>query len=149
MLLSCKDTVLSIEYDEDNNNFQFYQLPVCDDIASFNCCAYVYINDAILFFGGWNGTDVCSKLVYKYSIRESKWMIFKNTLPSALYHRFAILNEEDNIIHIIGGQDDKYTISQNEIKFINQYWIRTLKIKLGWIDDFDQIIIKYIRQNKF
>ncbi|ETO00059.1 hypothetical protein RFI_37400, partial [Reticulomyxa filosa] len=31
-----------------------------------------------------------------------------------------------------------------EMKFIIQYWLQTSKIKLGWIDDFDKIIMKYI-----
>ncbi|ETO34273.1 hypothetical protein RFI_02821 [Reticulomyxa filosa] len=166
MLLFCKKTGLSIEYNEDNNAFQFHQLHVCDDIAPFNRYAYVRINDIILFFGGyWNDSKlIVSKSVYKYSIRENKWTTFQNTLPSPLYECVAILREDDNYIHIIGGRDDKNAIvsthmktavrvwdpsqlSKNEIKFINQYWIRTLEIKLGWIDDFDQIIFKY-RKNK-
>ncbi|ETO08991.1 hypothetical protein RFI_28397, partial [Reticulomyxa filosa] len=32
---------------------------------------------------------------------------------------------------------------KNEIKLIIKYWTRTLKIKLGWINDFDKIIMKY------
>ncbi|ETO34960.1 hypothetical protein RFI_02114, partial [Reticulomyxa filosa] len=37
MLLFCEDTGLSIEYDEDNNTFQFHKLPVCHDIATLFC----------------------------------------------------------------------------------------------------------------
>ncbi|ETN97510.1 hypothetical protein RFI_40019, partial [Reticulomyxa filosa] len=43
---------------------------------------------------------------------------------------------------------------KNELKFINQkekeiqiitrHWIRTLNIKLGWIKDFDKIIVNYV-----
>ncbi|ETO07225.1 G-protein beta WD-40 repeats containing protein [Reticulomyxa filosa] len=33
---------------------------------------------------------------------------------------------------------------KEEIPLITQHWIRILKIKLGWIHDFDQIIIKYV-----
>ncbi|ETO02616.1 hypothetical protein RFI_34802, partial [Reticulomyxa filosa] len=150
---------LSIEYDEDNNTFQFQKLPVCDNIAPFYQYAYVCINDIILFFGGFS-SDIVSKSVHKYSIRENKWMTFKNTLPSPLYDCVAILIEEDNHIHIIGGIDDKNTevsthmktkvrawdpsqLSKKEMKLIIQCWIQTSKIKLGWIDDFDKIIMKY------
>ncbi|ETN98081.1 hypothetical protein RFI_39441 [Reticulomyxa filosa] len=161
---------LSIEYDEDNNTFQFHQLPVCDDIAQFYYYAYVCINDIIFFFGGWNGmygTDAnVSKSVHKYSIRENKWTTFQNMLPSPLYDCIAILSEEDNHIHIIGGQNYKHEsvptymkikvreldpslLSKNEVKFIVQYWIRTLKIKLGWIADFDKIIMKYVYKINF
>ncbi|ETO34208.1 hypothetical protein RFI_02885 [Reticulomyxa filosa] len=45
MLLFCQKTGLSIEYDEDNNTFQFHKLPVCDDIALFFKYAYVCINE--------------------------------------------------------------------------------------------------------
>ncbi|ETO18291.1 hypothetical protein RFI_18988 [Reticulomyxa filosa] len=167
MLLFCFKTGLSIEYDEDNNTFQFHQIPVCKDIAPFYAYAYVCINDIILFFGGY-GNRTCSKFVHKYSIRENKWMIFQNTLPSPLCNFVAILSEEDNHIYIIGGEDDKKIISlthiktkvrewdpsqlviiclfsKNEIKFNIAHWIRTLQIEFGWIDDFDKIIMKYIR----
>ncbi|ETO35650.1 hypothetical protein RFI_01411 [Reticulomyxa filosa] len=178
ILLFKEKTGLSIEYDENNNIFQFHQLPVCDDIASFYSYAYVHINNVILFFGGWGNTFaevVVSKLVYKYSIRENKWITFQNALPSRLKYCIAILSEEDNHIHIVGGRNDEeativcmgcFTVgndlfilmkhkliafvliinneqSKHEIKCINQYWIRTLQIKFGWIDDFDKIIMKY------
>ncbi|ETN99048.1 hypothetical protein RFI_38439 [Reticulomyxa filosa] len=113
MLLFCENTGLSIEYDEDNNTFQFHQLPVCDDIAPFFCYAYVCINDIILFFGGRNDEFdyVVSKSVHKYSIRENKWMSFQNNLPNPLYNCVAILSEEDNHIYIIGGNDENETVS--------------------------------------
>ncbi|ETO35601.1 hypothetical protein RFI_01461, partial [Reticulomyxa filosa] len=157
MLLFCKNTGLSIEYDEENNTFKFQKLHVCNDIASFNYYAYVCINDVILFFGGLNFDYVVSKSVHKYSIRENKLITFKNTLPSPLRSCVAILSEEDNDIHIIGGFNDKdirvsthmktklrvWDHSQLEMKFIIQYWTQASKIKLGWIDDFDKIIMKY------
>ncbi|ETN97254.1 hypothetical protein RFI_40277, partial [Reticulomyxa filosa] len=52
MLLFCEKAGLSIEYNEDNNTFKFYQIPVCRDIVPFYSHAYVYVNDVILFFGG-------------------------------------------------------------------------------------------------
>ncbi|ETO04409.1 ribosome assembly protein 4 [Reticulomyxa filosa] len=38
----------------------------------------------------------------------------------------------------------KLYLIPKEIPLIIQHWIRILKIKLGWIHDFDQIIIKYV-----
>ncbi|ETO16557.1 hypothetical protein RFI_20782 [Reticulomyxa filosa] len=112
MLLFKEKTGLSIEYDEDNNTFQFCQLPVCDDIAPFYKYAYVCINDVILFFGGcnWNG-NVVSKSVHKYSIRENKWTIFQNTLSSPLKYCVAILSEDNAYVHIIGGEDVEQDMS--------------------------------------
>ncbi|ETO30245.1 hypothetical protein RFI_06876 [Reticulomyxa filosa] len=166
MLLFCYNTGLSIEYDEDKNTFQFHQLYVCNDITLLNKCAYVRINDIILFFGGCglsNNKFVVSKSVRKYSIAENKWTIFENILHSPLYNCVAILSEESNYIHIIGGTNDKkitmlahmktkayvWDPSLLEIKFIIQYWIQTSKIKLGWIEDFDKIIMQYYNEIKF
>ncbi|ETO25211.1 hypothetical protein RFI_11931 [Reticulomyxa filosa] len=110
MLLFCKYTGLSIEYDEDYNTFQFQELPVCPGIAPFYGYAYVCINDIILFFGGWNYNNrVVSKSVHKYSIQEKKWMTFENILHCPFSSNLAILSEEDNRIHIIGGQHDLCT----------------------------------------
>ncbi|ETO10694.1 hypothetical protein RFI_26683 [Reticulomyxa filosa] len=166
MLLFCEKTGLSIEYDENNNNFQFHRLHVCDDIDILSRYAYVYINDAILFFAG-NGFKgynyIASKSVHKYLIQEQKWITFDHTLPIPLHSCFGILNEDNTHIHIIGGIDDRNAavsthmktkvniwrdasqLSSNEIKLAIQYWIRILKIKLGWINDFEKIIIKYSR----
>ncbi|ETO26535.1 wd40 protein [Reticulomyxa filosa] len=36
--------------------------------------------------------------------------------------------------------------SENSIKIIIQNWIRILDNKLGWVKDFDQIVVKYVRQ---
>ncbi|ETO31912.1 hypothetical protein RFI_05205 [Reticulomyxa filosa] len=110
MLLFYKKIGLSIEYDEDNNTFQFHQLPVCDDIAPLSAYAYVRINDAILFFGG--AGKVYSKSVYQYSTQDNTWIKFKHTLPIPLCYCFGILNEnrlmcislEDLIIKIIQYQ---------------------------------------------
>ncbi|ETO34187.1 hypothetical protein RFI_02907 [Reticulomyxa filosa] len=105
MLLFCGETGLSIEYDEDNNTFQFHQLPVCDDIAPFKYYAYVCINDIIIFLV--DAITRMFKLVHKYSIRENKWVTFRNTLTNPLFNCVAILSEEHDYIHIIGGKDDK------------------------------------------
>ncbi|ETO06353.1 hypothetical protein RFI_31042 [Reticulomyxa filosa] len=111
MLLFCKNTGLSIEYDEDNNTFQFYKLP-------FYAYAYVHINDIILFFGESKEilSRIVSKSVFKYSIRENKWVTFQNTLPSPLYYCVTILSEKDNHIHIIGGRDYKHASVSTHIK---------------------------------
>ncbi|ETO01498.1 F-box and wd40 domain protein, partial [Reticulomyxa filosa] len=34
-------------------------------------------------------------------------------------------------------------LSKEEIKVIIQYWIRTLNVQLGWIQDFDKFVVNY------
>ncbi|ETO01021.1 hypothetical protein RFI_36419, partial [Reticulomyxa filosa] len=116
ILLFKENTGLSIEYDENKNDFQFNQILVCNDVAQLYKYAYVCINDTILFFGGcsWD-FSVMSKLLYKYEVRENKWMVLQNTLPIQLYDCYVILNEEDNDINIIGGLSS-FLIQSNHIK---------------------------------
>ncbi|ETO32161.1 hypothetical protein RFI_04958, partial [Reticulomyxa filosa] len=125
MLLFYQNTGLSIEYDEKNDVFQFHKIAVCDDIASFYKYAYVYTNDAILFFGGygWNGRKyTVSKAVHKYLIQENKWITFELTLPIPLRDCFGILNQETSQIHIIGGCNDKIVPVSTHMKTKVSAW---------------------------
>ncbi|ETO16004.1 hypothetical protein RFI_21356 [Reticulomyxa filosa] len=82
--------VLSIEYDEDNSDFPFHQLSVCDYIESYVVC----INDIILFFGDFT--------ILMLQVFNSRKQMDKtsNTLHNSLFDCVAILNEEDNVIYI-------------------------------------------------
>ncbi|ETO14774.1 hypothetical protein RFI_22594 [Reticulomyxa filosa] len=109
MLLFCQTTGLSINYNENNNIFQFCRLVMCDDIAPLRNYAYVCVNDFILFFGGWNGKlkkkSIISNSIYKFSIRENKWTTLQNALPTALRHCGATFNKRNKYIYAIGGYD--------------------------------------------
>ncbi|ETO29203.1 hypothetical protein RFI_07924 [Reticulomyxa filosa] len=101
MLLFYRKIGLSIKYDEDSNTFQFHKLPVCNNIAPFNHYTYVYINNIILFFGGWN----------VFNTRKT-WITFEYTLPISLSGCFGIFDDDNTNIHIIGGRTDKnFTVS--------------------------------------
>ncbi|ETO04600.1 hypothetical protein RFI_32796, partial [Reticulomyxa filosa] len=127
MLLFCKKTGLSIEYDEDKNKFQFHKLLVSKDIELFFAYAYVCINDVILFFGGQNGkfgpNKMVSKSVHKYFIRENKWMMCESTLPSLLYSSVGILSEDNTYIHIVGGFNEHGFFSPRHIKTHLSEWL--------------------------
>ncbi|ETO00812.1 hypothetical protein RFI_36629, partial [Reticulomyxa filosa] len=134
MLLFCFKTGLSIEYDEDDNTFQVYQLPVCDHIAPLYAYAYVCINNIILFFGGCGCKDddlVASKSMHKYSIREYKWMTFQNILPSPFHSCVAIFNEDNTYVHIIGGKNDKKISTSTHMKTQVSKWASEKEVKKG------------------
>ncbi|ETO20448.1 hypothetical protein RFI_16769 [Reticulomyxa filosa] len=106
MLLFCKNIGLSINYNEDNNTFQFDDLYVCSTIRLFNEYAYVYVNDVILFFDGNSGSFIdVPKAVHKYSIAENKWMKFDYDLIISLKGCMGILSEDRNYIYIFGGKN--------------------------------------------
>ncbi|ETO27770.1 WD-40 repeat-containing protein, partial [Reticulomyxa filosa] len=194
IVLFCKKSGLSMKYDEFSNTFQFHNLRVRAEFARFNNYACVCVNDFILFFGGYGGYDFgVAKVVYKYSIKENKWIAFERTLPNPLRDCVAILNEDHTFVHILGGKDLQHhgvathmktkvdewmketererqwiaeeeaeiqieqmkgmkqelkviTLKkkQKEIEMILKYWNRSLSIKIGWIDDFDNIVSRYI-----
>ncbi|ETO04860.1 hypothetical protein RFI_32536 [Reticulomyxa filosa] len=48
-----------------------------------------------------------------------------------------------SIIHVI-SQFKCFLISKKEIQTLIQYWIRTLTIKIGWVYDFDKLVVNYI-----
>ncbi|ETO16538.1 hypothetical protein RFI_20801 [Reticulomyxa filosa] len=56
------------------------------------------------------------KSVYKYFIREKKWITFQNDLHSPLKDCIAILTEGNTYVHIIGGEDDKKAIVSTHMK---------------------------------
>ncbi|ETO34687.1 hypothetical protein RFI_02402 [Reticulomyxa filosa] len=144
VLLFCKNEGLSIEYDEDNNAFQFHELPVCDSTAPFYKYAYVCINDIVLFFGGWNNSNaVVSKSVHMYSIRENKWMTFQNTLISPLRDCVAVLIEGENHIQIIGGSNDKRTLVSTHMKTKVRVWDPSQLVMICLFIYFDENTIKF------
>ncbi|ETO29095.1 hypothetical protein RFI_08032, partial [Reticulomyxa filosa] len=98
-----KNSGLSIEYNESVNTFQFRQLQIFPALASSIKYAYVCIENAILFFGGYDiGRVACSKKIYMYSIKEDKWKKLDYTLPCPLFDCVALLTEHDKFVHIIG-----------------------------------------------
>ncbi|ETO03614.1 WD repeat-containing protein [Reticulomyxa filosa] len=134
MLLFCRSTGLAIEYDEDNNEFQFRYLRVCTTMQSFKCYAYACIDDIILFFGGNNGNGHVIHSVHKYSITEDKWMKFEHTLPILLYHSVAILSEDSAYLHILGGENDRYRTTSVHLKTkVNEWKKKETEKEKQWI----------------
>ncbi|ETO05683.1 hypothetical protein RFI_31715, partial [Reticulomyxa filosa] len=117
MILFCKEA-LSIGYDEDNNILQYHRLRFYNGIAPFYRCAFVCIDDVILFFGGLSNKKYnVSKAVHKYLIQENAWIKYDElNLPIRLYNCFAVLSEDKKHIHLIGGSDYKGTTVPRHMK---------------------------------
>ncbi|ETN97249.1 hypothetical protein RFI_40282, partial [Reticulomyxa filosa] len=116
---------LSIEYDEDNNTFKFYNIRVCTSLKSLSAYACICVNDCILFFGGRNNIFNISSGIYKYSITRNQWMISKQELITNLCNCVAVLSEEREVdwvaIHIktkveewTKADEEKWTIESEE-----------------------------------
>ncbi|ETO07643.1 hypothetical protein RFI_29746 [Reticulomyxa filosa] len=146
------------------NRIQDYQLNMMKKTALFKFidCLFVMIlhhyldmHMCVLMMSSYSLVDGMV-----YSIQERKWITFENDLPIQLENCVAILSEDNTNIHFIGGQGDKSTVLSTHmqtrlrvwdspqsviIKITIQYWTRVLKIKLGWIDEFNKIILNYIK----
>ncbi|ETO14237.1 hypothetical protein RFI_23131, partial [Reticulomyxa filosa] len=201
MMLFNQRVGLSIEYDEDNNVFNFQKVRVCKTIGQLCFYGYVCVNNSILFFGGKNGRGATVNEVYQYSISDDKWTKYEQTLPMALRDCTVVLSDDNAFVHIIGGFDGENKLAihmkadvknwirgeqqlmiedqeivdiekihmelegmnhdldikklkvlqfqncskQKEIEKIIEYWMRSSSInKMGWIPDFNFIVLRYI-----
>ncbi|ETO09892.1 G-protein beta WD-40 repeats containing protein [Reticulomyxa filosa] len=106
MVLFCKDTGLSIEYNEEGKKFQFEKFRAYSKLRSCHHFAYVCINNEILFFGGYSGN--VSNRVHKYSIHDDVWMTYEHTLPVALQGSAAVLNVDNTCIYLLGGKNNQW-----------------------------------------
>ncbi|ETO30329.1 WD repeat-containing protein [Reticulomyxa filosa] len=74
---------------------------------------------------------------------NQKWMIENKEIAD--FEEIRIELEEMN-----KGLDIKYLKKKKEIAMIIKYWMNSIEInELGWIDEFNLIILRYILQNYF
>ncbi|ETO35448.1 hypothetical protein RFI_01613 [Reticulomyxa filosa] len=132
MLLFCEHAGLSINYNEKTNAFQYQKLQVCTTLRPLFGYACVRVDDAILFFGGYN-INISSKDVHKYLIKKDKWIKFENTLPIPCGFSCGILNEDNTYIYILGGYIEGF-IQENRlstlIKTSVEKWTKKDKTKV-------------------
>ncbi|ETO05855.1 WD-40 repeat-containing protein [Reticulomyxa filosa] len=85
---------------------------------------------------------------------------FKYCLTNILIVFYSLSNQKRSVLLKKGQKDNekkfkriffsscivnkKLKSKKEEIQIIIQYWIRRLKIKLGWIKDFDKLIVNYV-----
>ncbi|ETO08836.1 hypothetical protein RFI_28551 [Reticulomyxa filosa] len=128
MLLFYENTGLSIEYDEDNKLFQFDNLRVCSTIRSLSLYGHVHINGIILFFGGKDEFNRMNSNIHKYIIDEDKWIKCEQLYLNSLYGCTAILNEDHEYVHIVGGGKTHFKTKtkdwiKNEETAIEKLWL--------------------------
>ncbi|ETO20421.1 G-protein beta WD-40 repeats containing protein, partial [Reticulomyxa filosa] len=135
MVLFCRNTGISIKYDEDRNEFQFDQLRVCFTMRPFYAYAYIYVDDFILFFGGEDIASVrISKDIHKYSLIENKWKKLEQTLPIPLGDCVGALTEDNKYVHIFGEQGEGDNTSSVHMKIDMNILLREdTEIEKQWI----------------
>ncbi|ETO29644.1 WD repeat-containing protein [Reticulomyxa filosa] len=115
MLLFCGNIGLLIEYDEHKNHFSFHNLWVCTTIRSLIGYTYIYVNDCILFFGGYRSNEKMTDAIHKYSIKDDKWMRFEYILPCSLGNCAGILNEDNTCIHFMSEKEQHTTVEKKRM----------------------------------
>ncbi|ETO07198.1 hypothetical protein RFI_30192 [Reticulomyxa filosa] len=146
MMLFCKNTGLTIEYDEDYNLFQFYCVWVCTTIRPFYSYGFVCVNDTIWFFGGSSEDRVISKAVYGYSMLKDQWMKFEQTLSMPLTGCVAILSGDNKYVHIIGGYNESGTLSTHIKTKVKKWTTEKTAIQRRWIEKEEEK--RYIEKNE-
>ncbi|ETO22956.1 hypothetical protein RFI_14230 [Reticulomyxa filosa] len=123
MVFFGKNIGLLIEYNEIQNNFQFRELWICSTIRALHFYSYVHVNGAILFFGGFDGTD-CSKSVHKYSIQKNQWTKFEHTLPCGSSICDVALTEDKAYVHVIGTASVRWGSHVEHIRIKVDDWMK-------------------------
>ncbi|ETO30742.1 hypothetical protein RFI_06379, partial [Reticulomyxa filosa] len=143
MMLFCEKTGFAIEYDEDNNTFEFNKTRVWSTIREFNCYAYVHIDDALLFFGGLDyRSNGSSKVIHKYLMNENRWTKFEQILPIPLKKGVAVLSGDNTYVHILGGKDGKFDTISTHLKTEVKEWMKEeTEMEKKWITEEKQKII--------
>ncbi|ETO18391.1 hypothetical protein RFI_18871, partial [Reticulomyxa filosa] len=103
MLLFCKKTGLSINYDEDRKKFDIAYVHICSSMRMLHYYAFVCANGMVLFFGGVRESPPDSADVYKYVIEEDKWVKCEQALPYPLTNCTAVVSGDHEHVHIIGS----------------------------------------------
>ncbi|ETO07821.1 hypothetical protein RFI_29569, partial [Reticulomyxa filosa] len=141
MLLFSRDIGLSIQYNENNNLFQFDKMRICNTLRPLYRCAYTIIdNNCILFFGG-NSQYGPSDNMHKYIITENKWMKYQQILPSLSRDCIAVLNGDKTSVHIIGLFNNNIKelthLKTNACEYMkedNRQWVEEDK-EIVWIEE--------------
>ncbi|ETO31652.1 hypothetical protein RFI_05468 [Reticulomyxa filosa] len=134
MLLFCKNTGLSIEYDEEKNAFEFHRLRVCTTIRQCVSYGYACVKNCIFFFGGeYSDEGNNSREVHRYSITENAWMKFEQNLPISLSGCVGILTESKKCVHIIGGYDGDKEVPTHMKTRVKKWMKGAREIEKQWI----------------
>ncbi|ETO02302.1 hypothetical protein RFI_35133 [Reticulomyxa filosa] len=116
-ILFCHSTGLLIKYDEQNKAFDCEELPTCPYLQQFRSYSFVYCNDCIFTFGGLNIATSCrSKNVSMYSMKDKIWSQCNSTLPKETSATFALLDNNNMNVHIIGGRNTQNKIQKTHLR---------------------------------
>ncbi|ETN98283.1 hypothetical protein RFI_39228 [Reticulomyxa filosa] len=142
----------------DLNTFQFIKhdtLPTSDCI-DYHC--FKRINRIIKYCCFVKGQDYQLNIMKIITLFDFINYLFVKVLHHLMHvHMFVSMISSCSLVDMVDIVDIITKVclwyvsllSKNEIQYIIQYWIRILKIKFGWIDEFDKIIIKCKAQIKF
>ncbi|ETO00309.1 hypothetical protein RFI_37138, partial [Reticulomyxa filosa] len=111
------NTGLLIKYDEQNKTFNYEKLPFYYSLKDFRSYSFVYCNDCIFIFGGLNIVSSCrSKNVYMYSMKDKIWSQCNFILPKERSATFALLDNNNMNVHIIGGKNAQNKIQKTHFR---------------------------------
>ncbi|ETO12223.1 WD-40 repeat-containing protein, partial [Reticulomyxa filosa] len=91
-------------------------------------------NISFIHYNNYNTSDVLSKSYFMLPkiFLKTHFITLKKKNVGKFYYKLS-----ENLFYLLYSEEEK-------IQVIIQHWIRILKIKLGWIHEFDKLIINYI-----
>ncbi|ETO35761.1 serine/threonine protein kinase [Reticulomyxa filosa] len=98
-------------------------------------------------------TNINKDMPFGQLLKNIKLLLLSSISKCFLVQFFLLSTKVQAVFHQKLSQEKTKKSYKNELKLINQkeeeiqiiihYWIRTLNIKLGWIKDFDKLVVNY------
>ncbi|ETO20931.1 hypothetical protein RFI_16272 [Reticulomyxa filosa] len=169
MALLSNTEVLLIKFDERTCSFQFDSCAMHPLVRYTFNYAYIYVKDLLVLFGGFDSFYLNKVRVYSLKKRACEELTFK--LPTSLDSSFAIINDDNTCVHLIGGFNGVERSTQHyrirlfhvvpieklfvfsyknakteiEVTLLMQSWLRSIKMhRFGWIKEFDAMIAQFL-----
>ncbi|ETO35886.1 hypothetical protein RFI_01175 [Reticulomyxa filosa] len=121
-LLFHRNIGLLISFDEGQRTFTYENLPTCPELREVSSYAFLGCYGYVFLFGGCdNRSKAKTRCVWKYSISRKIWSVCKSKLPTEVSSSFALLDQNNVHVHVIGGvvtkevQDYHWTISADQL----------------------------------
>ncbi|ETO31609.1 WD-40 repeat protein [Reticulomyxa filosa] len=87
-------------------------------------------------------SQLYKKKVFIYTNTKKEKKVQKQPQVEIIERMLTVMNEKQTPTKLILLEEEQKK-AENEIQIIIQHWIRIFNIKLGWIHNFDKIVINY------
>jgi len=157
-ILIIEAEAILIEYDEEKNHISESILSYHVPLQRHYQHAYACWNDFVILMGGADYNSIKrNNSVHIYGMEDNQWLNSQLILPFRIVASAAVLSQNDTCLHMIGGSDNFNAKNQHfviktkefigwtkqEVNVIIQHWSRCELAHIGWIKEFNDIVVAF------